>query len=127
MLKLLMIATGGAVGTLARYGTSLALLRFTHRTGFPVGTLVVNAIGCFLIGYLNGLFLMRGTVKPEVQLMFIVGLLGGFTTFSAFGWETTQLVREGAWMRAAGYLIASNVIGIAMVFAGFAMSAARSV
>jgi CrcB protein len=121
MLKLLLIAAGGAVGTLARYGTSTLLMRATERAGFPLGTLAVNLLGCFLIGYLNGLFLERMTLRPEYRVMLIVGFLGGYTTFSSFGWETAALLREGQYVRAATNLLVSNVLGIALVVLGYGL------
>ena len=121
MLKLLLIAAGGAAGTLARYGTSTALARVTERVGFPLGTLAVNLIGCFLFGYLNGLFLERLVVRPEYRLMLLVGVLGGYTTFSTFGWETAALLRDGQYVRAAVNLLASNVLGITLVVVGYGL------
>jgi CrcB protein len=119
--KLVLIAAGGAVGTLARYGTSSALIRVTERVGFPFGTLAVNLVGCFLIGYLNGLFLERLTVRPEYRLMLIVGFLGGYTTFSSFGWETASLLRDQQYARATVNLLVSNVLGIALVVLGYGL------
>jgi CrcB protein len=119
MLKLLLIALGGAVGTLARYGTSTALLRVTERSGFPYGTLAINLLGCFAIGYLNGLFLERLVVRPEYRLMLMVGVLGGYTTFSTFGLESANLLREGQYVRAAANVLLSNVAGILLVILGY--------
>jgi fluoride exporter len=121
MLKLLLIAVGGAVGTLARYGTSTALVRVTERTGFPLGTLAINLLGCLLIGYLNGLFLERLVVRPELRLALLVGVLGGYTTFSTFGWETTSLLRDGQYARAAANLLLSNGLGIVLVVVGYGL------
>ena len=121
MLKLLLIASGGAVGTLARFGTGVALHPFSLRCGFPVGTLVVNLIGCFVIGILGGAFLERAAVRPEFQLMLTVGFLGGYTTFSSFGLETAGMLTEGRYVRAAAYLLVSNVAGVVLVLAGYAI------
>jgi CrcB protein len=120
MLKLLLIGFGGAAGTLARYGTSMAMVRLTQRAGFPLGTLAINLIGCLLVGYLNGLFLERFVVRPEFRLMLLVGFLGGFTTFSTFGWETATLLRDGQYVRAALNLLLSNVLGVGLVVVGYA-------
>jgi|KBSSwiStaDraftv2_1062776.scaffolds.fasta_scaffold4033855_1 CrcB protein len=122
MYKLLLIAIGGAAGTLARYGTHVISKGVGDRLAFPVATLTVNLLGCLLIGFLQGALVERWPVREEYRLMLIVGFLGGFTTFSTFGWDTAQLLREGQFVRAMGYLIASNVLGIAMVFAGYGLS-----
>jgi CrcB protein len=122
MLKLLLIALGGAAGTLARYGTGVALHRFGTRVGFPIGTLTVNLLGCLMIGFLGGAFLQRASVRPELQLMLTVGFLGGYTTFSTFGLETANMLMEGRYARAIAYLVVSNVVGIAMVVAGYALA-----
>jgi fluoride exporter len=121
MLNLLLLALGGTAGTLARYGTSVSLMRFSTRAAFPFGTLAVNLIGCLLIGYLHGAFAQRAGVRPEYQLLLITGFLGGFTTFSAFGWETATMLNSGAYGRAALYLAISNGLGVALVLAGHAI------
>jgi CrcB protein len=123
MWKLLWIAIGGAVGTLARYETGTALARFSAR--FPFGTLAVNLIGCFIMGYLQGLFLDR-VIKPELRLALLVGFLGGYTTFSSFGWETTAFLHDGQYARAAMNFLANNVIGIGLVLVGYALARARA-
>ena len=121
IFKLLLIAAGGAVGTLARYGTSSALIRVTERTGFPFGTLAVNLIGCFVIGYLNGLFLERLSIRPEYRLMLIVGFLGGYTTFSSFAWESASLLRDKQYVPALANLLVSNVLGVVLVLVGYGL------
>jgi CrcB protein len=120
MLNLRLSAAGGAAGTLARYGTSLALARAGHRAGFPFGTFAVNLLGCLLIGYLSGAFLERIAVRPEYRAMLLVGFLGGFTTFSTFGWEVASMLREQQFARAIAYLLLSNVAGVALVVCGYA-------
>ena len=122
MYKLLLIALGGALGTVARYGTHVLAKGAGERLAFPVATLTVNLLGCFAIGYLQGALMERWPVREEYRLMLIVGFLGGFTTFSTFGWDTAQLMRDGHLARGLSYAIASNVIGIALVFAGYGLS-----
>jgi CrcB protein len=119
--KWLLIAIGGAAGSVARYGTSSLLLRATDRTQFPWGTLAANLVGCLLIGYLNGLLLDR-LVRPELRFLLVVGFLGGYTTFSTFGWETAAYLRDGQYARAAGYVLANNVLGVLLVVVGYALS-----
>jgi fluoride exporter len=122
MYKLLLIALGGAAGTLARYGTHVLSRGLTERTNFPIGTLIVNLLGCFLIGYLQGLLVERLEVREEYRLAIIVGFLGGFTTFSTFGWDTAALLRDGQTTRAMISVIASNIFGVLLVFAGYGVS-----
>jgi CrcB protein len=124
MLHLLLIAAGGAAGTLVRYGTSVALARAGERSGFPIGTLTVNLLGCLLIGYLNGLFLDRATLRPEYRAMLLVGFLGGYTTFSAFGWEVASMLREQQYGRAIAYVTVSNIAGVLLVVGGYAWARA---
>src|SRR5688572_32906789 len=99
-LRLLLIALGGAVGTLARDGVGAALAGPSQRGGFAYGTLAVNLVGCFAIGLLSGWFADRWPVREEYRLALIVGVLGGFTTFSSFGWETAAMLREGRVLHA---------------------------
>jgi CrcB protein len=120
-VKWLLIALGGAVGSVARYGTGTLLLRVTERTLFPWGTLAVNLIGCLIIGYLNGLLDDR-LIRPEYRFLAVVGFLGGYTTFSSFGWEAAAMLRQKDYAAAAAYVLASNVIGIALVVVGYAAS-----
>jgi CrcB protein len=121
MMRLLLIALGGAVGSLARYGTGTLLLRATEKTLFPWGTVAVNLIGCLVIGYLNGLLDDR-LVRPELRFLLVIGFLGGYTTFSAFGWETAAMLRQGEYARAVGYVLANNVLGVLLVVVGYGMS-----
>ncbi len=117
----LLVAIGGAIGSMARYGTAALLLPATDRARFPWGTLMANWVGCLLIGYLNGLIVDRILPQPY-RFLLVVGFLGGYTTFSAFGWETAAFLRDGEYARAAAYVAASNVIGVVLVIAGYALS-----
>lgn len=121
LLRVLMIALGGAVGTLFRYGTSLALLRVTERLRFPLGTLTVNVVGCFGIGYLQAAFAARWIGREDLRLALVVGVLGGLTTFSSYGWETAAFLRDGLPGRAMLTVAANNVVGVVMVMAGYAL------
>lgn len=115
---ILLIALGGAVGTLARYGTGTLLAAPSARAGFPFGTLAVNLIGCFIMGLLQAFFVDR-LVQPQYRLALLVGFLGGYTTFSSYGWETTAFLQNGQWAMAALNIGANNVIGIPLVILGY--------
>lgn len=118
---LLYIALGGAAGALARYGLG-GWVQDRAGFGFPWGTLVVNVLGCLLIG-LAMRYLEAVRLAPEVRALVTVGVLGAFTTFSTFSYETVALIEDGAWGRAAGYALGSLILGIAAVWVGMSASA----
>lgn len=118
LLKLLMIALGGAAGTLARYATTGVLLGVTQRTLFPWGTLAVNAVGCLVIGYLHGLYSTYRPLSNE-YLAITVGFLGGYTTFSTFGLETMNFLHDAQYLRAVANVLLNNIGGLAMVMLGY--------
>lgn len=110
------VAAGGAIGSLLRYGT----VQFTmalHPQPFPLGTMIVNIIGSFLIGLLMARYL--SAPSESAQLFFVTGVLGGFTTFSAFSWDALQLLQRGALASAAFYVIGSVAISFGAVAAGY--------
>jgi CrcB protein len=117
----LLIALGGAAGSLLRYLIGGAVQR-TSASGFPIGTMFVNISGCFLIGILVRQFLNMQT-SPELRALLIVGFCGGFTTFSTFSGETLALIEGGEYGRAAGYVVLSVGLCLVATFAG--MSAMR--
>lgn len=108
MIKYVTILAGGGLGALVRYVAGVAIMeRYGGR--FPLGTFVINVTGCFAIGVLMPLLTERVGVNPLWRLLLVTGFLGGYTTFSSFGWETVQAVRGGdrllGLMNAAGSLI----------------------
>ncbi|HET7569824.1 MAG TPA: fluoride efflux transporter CrcB [Gammaproteobacteria bacterium] len=113
----LAVAIGGAVGCCARYGLSQLIHLFYGRS-FPVATLTINVLGSFALGFLFFWTLERLTIGPTLRLAILTGGLGGFTTFSTFMVETLILVEEGAFGRAALYVLLSVVLGFAAAFAG---------
>ncbi|MEM1095572.1 MAG: fluoride efflux transporter CrcB [Bacteroidota bacterium] len=117
MIKLAMIALGGAVGALLRYGVGVWSGQHIG-TGFPWGTLIVNLLGAFLIGILAALMQRTPWADWLVGLV-MIGLLGAFTTFSTFALEAVTLLREGAVAKAMLYLGVSNVAGVALAALGF--------
>jgi fluoride exporter len=116
--KYLLVLAGGALGSLSRYLVQGWAQRLTAGT-FPIGTLVVNVVGCFVIGALNMLFTGPFPVRQEVRIGILVGILGGFTTFSSFGWETFALADDGQVATAAANVLLSLVLGLIAVWAGF--------
>ena len=115
MFAFLLVGLGGALGSMARYGMGLAL----PSTGFPYATLAVNVIGCFCIGLALPTMARAEAISPEVRLLAVIGFLGGFTTFSAFGNETVALMRPGSGAGVALLNIAANVgLGLAAVILG---------
>lgn len=100
MSQLIAIAAGGALGALMRYGVSTGVHGLLGR-GFPYGTLAVNLVGCWLMGLLYVLLLERMSLGPEWRGALLIGLLGAFTTFSAFALETLTLIEAQAMLRAA--------------------------
>jgi len=112
----LLIALGGAAGSVLRYMVGGAVQR-TSDSGFPVGTMVVNVSGCFIIGVLVRQFLNM-QLSPELRALLIVGFCGGFTTFSTFSAETLGLIEGGEYSRAAGYVVLSVTLCLAATLAG---------
>lgn len=111
------VALGGALGSLGRWGLTGFVQAQSH-AGFPWGTFAVNAIGSLAIGMLGTLAVERMTLTGDARLFLVTGVLGGFTTFSAFSFETLALLRAGQWPAAAGYAGGSVVIGVIAAFAG---------
>ena len=122
MAKLVFIAVGGGVGAVARYVVAGWGQGLTAGA-FPLGTLLVNVVGCLVIGWLASVLQGPVLVREEVRMALLVGLLGGFTTFSTFGFETGGLLSDGEWGLAAWNLGLSNGLGLAAVFAGVRLAA----
>lgn len=125
LVELLLVGAGGALGAVARYGVGGLVHRSPALAGFPFGTLCVNLAGCLLIGLGAGLADGRQAFTPEARLFLFVGLLGGFTTFSSFGYETFALLRDHELLR-AGLNAGLNVFaGLALVWLGYNLAAGR--
>lgn len=115
MTRLLIVAAGGALGAVARYGVG----RWLPATGWPWSTLTANVAGGLLMGLLAGWLAFRGGAHGEsIRLFAAVGLLGGFTTFSAFSLETALMIEKRQFALASGYVAASVVLSIAALFLG---------
>lgn len=118
MQTLLLVAGGGAVGAVMRYALGVQALR-TLGPAWPYGTLTANVVGGFLMGMLAGLLAMRGGADAEKwRLLLGVGLLGGFTTFSAYSLEVALMLERRAYGPAALYSLGSVVLSVAALFAG---------
>ncbi|AFD28043.1 MULTISPECIES: fluoride efflux transporter CrcB [Deinococcus] len=114
------IALGGAAGALARYGLNLAIqtrLWPTAWAAFPLGTLVINVLGCFLLGLVIALN-ARGLVSAEWRLAFGTGFVGAFTTFSTFTWESDLLLRNSESLHASLYILGNLLLGYVAVLLG---------
>ena len=114
-MKVILVMAGGAIGTLARYLTSNFAQKFVSN-GFPIGTLIVNLTGSFIIGLLWGLF--ENQSSTQLRAFLFVGILGGFTTFSAYSIETLNLFRDGNLRVAILNVLLNNVFGILLALGG---------
>ena len=120
MQKTILIGVAGLIGTLLRYWLSAFMAKQYGET-FPWGTLAVNLIGCLVTGVVFYAAEERFLVSPTVRAVILSGLLGGFTTFSAYGLQTFTLVRDGEYGLASLNVVLSNVLGVFMVWAGYVL------
>ena len=125
LLTSILVGSGGFAGALLRYGLSGFVHRQLPLATFPYGTLAVNVIGCLSIGIIAGLAESRQLFGPELRTFALVGLLGGFTTFSTFGYETIAMARDGETLRAATNVGVQVIACLASVWFGWAVAASR--
>ncbi len=119
MTRFLLVALGGALGSMARYGVGLAAGRLAPGAGWPWATLTVNVVGGLAMGLLVGWLSLRGAGGQDgVRLFAAVGLLGGFTTFSAFSLETALMIERRQFALAGGYAAASVALSVLALFIG---------
>ena len=121
MSKTILIGIAGLIGTLLRYWLASFVTRQSGET-FPWGTLVVNIVGCLIAGAVFHLTEERALFNPTVRTVILIGLLGGFTTFSSYGLQTFALLKDGALGLATLNLVVSNVLGVLMVWAGYGLA-----
>ena len=123
---LLWIGCGGFLGSVLRYVAGVGLMRWLAPSTYPWGTFAVNIVGCFLIGIMAALSDLNRLQDERLRLFFMVGLLGGFTTFSAFGLETFRLLRDGHNLLALWNVAAQIGLGLAGVWLRFTLTRAWS-
>lgn len=119
MYSYFIVMIGGALGAVARF--QLGRMLSTSATGWPWHTFVANVAGGFAMGLLAGWLARAGTSGNDMRLLVGVGLLGGFTTFSAFSLEMAQMVERGQLVLAAGYAVGSVILALAALFAGLGL------
>ena len=122
MTNILLVGLGGFIGSVMRYLLSGYIQGSTKSVDFPFGTLAVNVIGCFVIGFLSQLAEGRGMFTSESRAFVFVGILGGFTTFSSFGNETLNLARDSQMVNAFANIAANVIIGLFAVWLGRTVS-----
>ena len=119
---LLLVGTGGFIGSVLRYLLSSYVQQLSKGLQFPFGTLAVNVVGCVLVGFLAELADQRSLISGETRGFLIIGILGGFTTFSAFGNETMSLLRSGEPWLAFGNILGHITLGLFSVWLGYSIS-----
>ena len=120
-MNLLRIAIGGALGSVARYLFSTFILRVTGSL-LGVGTFAVNVVGCVLFGVIAGLAERRFVFGPDARTFLLIGVLGGFTTFSSYAFESVQFLRDGQFLAAAVNIVGQVLAGIVGLWVAFAIS-----
>jgi CrcB protein len=122
--KWLLVMAGGSLGAASRYGIGLLSARLWG-TGFPYGTLVVNLMGCFIIGLLFSLADRSRLLTPDVRLLLITGYLGALTTFSSFSLETVSAGRAGLTLQSLNNILLNNLGGLTLTYLGLRLGSLR--
>lgn len=118
MKHALIVGAGGFVGCITRYAVGVLVARLLGAPVFPYATLVVNLVGCLLIGVLGGLAQTTRVLSPELQLLLITGILGGLTTYSTFGYQAVTLLRDGHLVTAVLFVAIHLLLGLSAVWLG---------
>lgn len=119
MQNVWLVGVGGFIGSILRYLLNNVIYRLFDYPVFPYGTMTVNIVGCFVIGLLGGLSESRIVFTPELRLFLFIGVLGGFTTFSSFGYDTFGLYRNGQMLGAMMNVFLQVFVGLSAVWVGF--------
>jgi CrcB protein len=121
MLDFVVISLGAIVGANARYWMSRSALRLLGPV-FPYGTLAINVLGSFVLGFFLAWITQRGIADPRWRLLIAVGFCGGFTTFSSYAFESMALMEQGQWLLVATNIVSNNLLSLAAVVAGMALA-----
>ncbi|MDP3062784.1 MAG: fluoride efflux transporter CrcB [Chloroflexota bacterium] len=124
MFLVFLVGVGGFLGAVSRYLLGGWVHDVLRSPGWPYGTFAVNIVGCLLIGFFVGIGDGRNAVSAQSRAFILVGFLGGFTTFSAFGYETFALMRQGQMLGALANVSAQVILGLVAVWAGYAIAQA---
>ena len=122
MIKnIILVGLGGGIGSIFRYLASLCVNKY-HTSSFPLATFLVNITGCLVIGLLIGLSVRHNVFDKEMKALLITGFCGGYTTFSTFSSENLTLLQSNNYLTLISYVLASVIIGILAVWAGYELS-----
>ena len=124
LAQILLVGLGGFLGSSARFVLSGWVHQSLPQTGFPYGTLAVNVLGCLVIGILGGQMELRQALGPSQRLFLLIGVLGGFTTFSSFAYETMSLAHAADFLKVAGNVTGHLVLGLGAAWLGYGASQA---
>ena len=116
--EILIVGVGSFAGGALRYILSVGLSKLGRLWAFPIGIMLINILGCFLIGVLYGYFKSKASTDLVLPLLLMTGALGGFTTFSTFSFETIQLLQQNEWLKAAFYVVGSVGLGVVGCYLG---------
>lgn len=123
MLNFVYVGIGGCIGAVARYGVGCFSQRWLLNAHFPWATFLINVVGCFLIGILMAFVDRQPSEHTAVLRLFVgIGVLGGFTTFSTFGFETWQLIAKGQMLSVVGNVLGQVILGVLAVYGGMSLT-----
>jgi fluoride exporter len=126
MIQVILVGLGGALGAVFRYLLSGWVLHHAVNLRFPLGTFAVNMLGCLIVGVLGGLAVKYDLFASNTRLFLFTGIVGGFTTYSAFGLETFYLIRRGEILIAGSYIVSSVIVGLLILWIGFSVIPSRN-
>jgi CrcB protein len=116
--QLLWVGVGGFLGSVGRFVVAGFINRLSPALAFPIGTLAVNILGCFLIGLLYGLAESRNILGTDARIFLFIGVLGGFTTYSTFGFESLALLKDGEFFKTSANILLHVIVGFSAVWIG---------